>query len=332
MNIIKHLLCIISATLISTVSHAKLICGTVTDENGMPMSAVIIEQEHTEKYAISDLDGSFCIETDDTKRISLCFRFIGYFTRRIDVSEDVKNDTIKITMLPGNDNAAHKFTMDYKNHIGGFALHFGYDFHKSLFDQFTELSPTQIKQLNNNAHYVCLGLSAYIRNIYAKLDFGISPLRKTVNDLYRHLTESYTISAQIGYGFNLLKDRAIILTPYIGINHLSYNEYVAPRNHSISFEDYLKNGYVDYSILQYTGSVGINLSFRILRFGYRKQQGIYISGGADYNFKMHKHPYMFTRATDIYSNSLLTTSPFNAHITLQWMIFTKQSGWFNKTK
>lgn len=325
----KHLLCIISTLTLSIVASATTICGIVSNESGQPMSAVIIEQKNTERYAISDLDGTFCIETDNSKRVSLSFKFIGYFTRTIDIPETMHSDTIKVTMLPGDDYVAYKHTIDYKNHIGGFALHLGYAYHDVKFGQFYELAPSQIYMLNKNSHYVIFGLSGYVRNIYGKVDFGVSPLRKTTNDMYRHLTQTYTVSAQLGYGFNVLKRHTIIITPYIGINHQAYNEYVAPRNESISFEDYLKHGYVDYTILQYTGSVGLNVSFRLLRFGPKKRQGLFISGGAEYNFKMHKHPYLFTRSTNIHTNSLLTIAPFSAHVALQWMIFTKQTGWRN---
>lgn len=313
--------------LFSSSIAGETINGIIKNQNGEPMSAVVIEQNETDNYALSNLDGKFTLDIKPMKRISLSFHFVGYFTRTIDLSPNSLSDTINITMLPGDDEIAKKHTFSFKNNISGFAINIGYQYMHSKFDRFSELTSNQILKLNDNSHYAEIGISGYIHNVYAKIGFGLTPLKRTDVPNYRHLNDSYTISFKLGYGFNILKDNILIITPYLGVNHLLYNEYIAPSNNNISLEEYLRQGYVDYNILQYTGNIGIDFSVKLFSLGTQKRQGIYLNAGAAYNGKLNNHPYISARATRITTSSTIKTSPVTAHLSVIYLISTKP---FNK--
>lgn len=306
---------------------SETISGYIKNQNGKPMSAVVIEQKESENYALSNLDGYFSIDIKPAKKISLTIHFVGYFTRNIDIPYSCISDTLHITMLPGEDDIAKKHSFKFKNHLSGFAINLGYCYIQSNFDAFSELTSSQISTLNENSHYAEIGISGYIYNIYAKIGFGLNELKSTNVPQYRHLNDSYTVSFKLGYCFNILKNNLLIITPYLGVNHLLYNEYIAPANNKITLEEYLQQGYVDYNILQYTGNIGVDVAVKLFSFGKQKRQGIYLNAGVAYNGKLNNHPYISSRATKITTSSIVKTSPVTAHISIEYMISTKP---FNK--
>jgi len=49
----------------------------LSTESGQPISAVIVEDLNTQKWVLSDTDGSFVIETNSTKNLKLLFKILG---------------------------------------------------------------------------------------------------------------------------------------------------------------------------------------------------------------------------------------------------------------
>lgn len=141
--------------------YGKEINGFIKDREGNPISAVIIEQKNTDTYSISDINGFFSIEINPQKKIILRFKYIGYYTKEITIDNDF-NDTIYLTMIPGIDSQAAEYSAYHRSHVGGFGLYFGYKFTQSSFKAFEEFTPSQIKLLNDNIHYINFGFEGYI--------------------------------------------------------------------------------------------------------------------------------------------------------------------------
>lgn len=274
--------------------------GHIVNQTGDPMAAVIVESGN-EVFTLSDTNGDFAL-TIQKRHLpaTVTFKYVKYFTRKIEVKTCMCADTLQIIMLPGNDDKAYEYSAKFRHHVCGFGIYPSYSYFNASFDRFTELNDTQIRQLNVNSHYIGFGLDAYIHNVYIQLNFGFAPLQTSFSPQYRHLTDSYAVSFNAGYTFSPVRNQTLLISPFIGINHLSYNEYVAPRNRYINLDDYFALGYVDYSALQYTGSLGLKIAVRIASFGHLRKQGIYLAAGAAYNFRINRHPYLFTRATHIH--------------------------------
>lgn len=322
------ILATIALLLPTTAINAKrshdTIKGKVEDQNGQPMAAVIVEIENTDVYTLSDINGHFCLDMKShTLPATITFKFVDYFTRHINITPQIAGDSIYITMLPGNDETAEQLSAKHKHKFGAFGISASYSFFNADFNAFTELNDAQIAQLNANSHFFGFGLEANIINIYAHVNFGFAPLRRSFTSQYRHLTDAYSISFNVGYTFPFFKTRTLLITPFIGINHLSYNEYVAPFRPHISLDEYLSLGYVDYSTLQYTASAGAKIAVKIAQFGRHNRQGIYLSASAAYHFKVNKHPYLFSRATHIHTRSSINIFPVTAQASIIYMIGPK---------
>lgn len=329
MKLFKHF--ILSLLFISTQltcyaekNELLSIKGKIVNHEGEPMSAVIVEISNSDIFTLSDINGNFCIDiTKHYLPTSISFKFVDYFTRRIDINKNNISDSLHVTLFPGNDATAELFSAKRKYYVAGFGVYPLYSYFNSTFNTFEELNDAQITQLNSNSHYGGFGLEAHYINIYAQLNFGFAPLRRTYTTQYRHLTDSYIVSFNVGYSFSFIRNQILLITPYVGINHLSYNEYVTPLDKNISLEHYLQTGYVDYRMLQYTGSVGAKVAIRIASFGRKKRQGIYLSAGVAYNFCINKHPYIFARSTHIHTNSSISVFPVNAQASIVYHIGPK---------
>lgn len=306
--------------------YGKEINGFIKDREGNPISAVIIEQKNTDTYSISDINGFFSIEINPQKKIILRFKYIGYYTKEITIDNDF-NDTIYLTMIPGIDSQAAEYSAYHRSHVGGFGLYFGYKFTQSSFKAFEEFTPSQIKLLNDNIHYINFGFEGYIYNFLINLNFGITPLKKATTESFRHMTNSYIVSFNLGYGFNVAPKRTVIITPHIGINHLNFSEYVAPLDKKIPLSSYLEKGYMDLDILQYTGTIGCDFSFKLCSTKENQKQGLYVTLGANYQYKINSTPYISSKLTKITTNSKINVYPLSANISLKYYFFTKQKSW-----
>lgn len=312
--------------LLSHSLYGKEVKGYIKDREGLPISAVIIEQNNTENYTISDINGFFSINLIPQKKVVLRFKYIGYYTKEITIDKEF-NDTIFLTMMPGIDSEAARYSTYHKSHVGGFGLYMGYKFSKTTFNDFNEFTASQISQLNKNINYVNFGLEGYIYNFFINIDFGVTPLQKATTDKFRHMTDSYIVSFNIGYGFNVAPKRSVIITPYIGVNHVAFNEYVAPLDKKIPLSSYLEMGYMDINMLQYTGTIGCDFTFKLCSTKANHKQGLYLTIGADYQYKMNKTPYIVSKSTHITTDSKIKIFPVTASITMNYYFFTKQKSW-----
>ena len=87
---------IIISVFLLLLSHSlfgKEVKGYIKDREGLPISAVIIEQNNTENYTISDINGFFSINLIPQKKVVLRFKYIGYYTKEITIDKEF-NDTI----------------------------------------------------------------------------------------------------------------------------------------------------------------------------------------------------------------------------------------------
>ena len=325
-NKMRNLIILSILLLFSLSLNCKEVCGFIKDREGLPISAVIIEQNNTDIYTISDINGYFSIDLIPQKKIILRFKYIGYYTKEITINKEF-NDTIYLTMMPGNDSDAAQYSTYHRSHVGGFGLYFGYKFSQSKFNNFTEFTTSQINQLNKNIHYIDFGLEGYIYNFLINLDFGVTPLQKATTDKFRHMTDSYIVSFNIGYGFNVAPKRSVIITPHIGVNHLAFREYVAPLDKKIPLSSYLEMGYMDINMLQYIGTIGCDFTFKLCSTKANHRQGLYLSLGADYQYKMNSTPYISSTSTKITTNSKINIFPLIANISLNYYFFTKQKSW-----
>ncbi len=328
----KQITTLITLLLFAHSISSQTVKGIITDNNGDPLSAVIVEQKNSDEYSLSNMNGEFSIAISEKQKPILIFRYVGYFTRTITLPKEYSGDTLYVTMFPGDDAKAQRNSLSHRTHVGGFALHAGYQFHHAKFDKFTELKKCQINNLNKNMHYVALGLSGYIYSFYLNLNFGISPLFTHTHEEMnkRYMNESYTVSFDMGYGVSLMPKREIIFTPYIGVNHLNYTIRTAPKDKNISLDQFFNNnGETNLNMLQYAGSVGFNFSFALSKFGFSKLklQGVYIVADAAYIFPMHRTPIAYARNTNITTDSRIDIFPLHATLTLQYMITTKNKTW-----
>ena len=315
---------LLSAVSLGAKESNYKVYGKIVNQKGEPMSAVIVEIENTDIYTLSEINGNFCLDTKgQSLPETIIFRFVDYYTRRINVTSQMATDSLFITLFPGDDAQAKKLSTKEKIKYGGFGISASYSFIDANFDNFSEMSDNQKAQLNTNSHFFGFGIEADIFNVYCHLNFGFAPVRKTLSSQYRHLTDAYAISFDIGYTFPFFKQKILLLTPYVGINHLLYNEYIAPLNHDISLGDFLSQGYVDYSMLQYTASFGAKLAIKIAEFGRYNQHGIYLSASAAYNLLINSHPYVYSKSTDIYTTSSISIFPVTAQATIIYKIGPK---------
>jgi Ca-activated chloride channel family protein len=87
-NLITFLL-IVVATL-SVTAQEKVVCGIITDENGIPLPAATILVKDTVNGTSSDFDGNYTITAQ--LRDVLVFSYVGYRTEEISVGSESKID------------------------------------------------------------------------------------------------------------------------------------------------------------------------------------------------------------------------------------------------
>jgi TonB-linked SusC/RagA family outer membrane protein len=83
---------------VSSVFEQKQIQGIVTDDLGLPISGVTVLIEGTEFNMTTDFDGKFSFNTDATGK-TLVFSFIGYTTKRVNVTTEVNLKVVLVEEL-----------------------------------------------------------------------------------------------------------------------------------------------------------------------------------------------------------------------------------------
>lgn len=320
---------IISLILVSfsLLSSAQTVVGIIVNQKNEPLPATIIRQtNHPENIAVSNLNGKFTIDLISSKDILLSFSNLGYLTRTLELSRQDINDTINVILLPGSDAQVESLKLTKKLRLTSIFTNFGYNVRGINFGDFTEFTDRQIEVLNKNSHYFSFELASYIKNIYTAIDYGISPLNREMSEVYRHLSNSNTLTFNTGYGFGFTKNNRYVLTPYIGFNRLCITESVVPVATTITLEDYLKQGYMNIQIAQYTGNVGFDFMIKLVNFGRFNRRSLNISAGAAYTFKLHSTPYIYSTATKITTDSKLSVFPIYAKVGLVYMIDFSRKG------
>lgn len=325
-SVFAILIALLSPLLLSAKDKEEVynVEGRIINHHGNPMSAVIVEIANTDIYTLSDIDGNFCLEIiGHNLPATISFRFVDYFTRHINVTPQMAADSILVTLLPGNDKDAERLSAKHKHKYGSFGLSASCTYLNADFTGFSELNDALKEQLNNNSHFIGFGIEADVMNIYAQVNFGFAPMRKSLTSQYRLLTDAYSISFNVGYTFPFFKRKVLLITPFLGINHLSYNEYIAPLKPHIDLDEFLSMGYVDYSALQYTGNLGAKIAVKLADFGRYKQQGIYLNVAAAYHFKINRNPYIYSRATHIHTSSSIKIYPLAVQASIIYKIGPK---------
>src|SRR5690606_16617232 len=80
------------------ISRRQVIKGIVRDENGNPMIGVSILEKGTNNGTVTDLDGSYSLETSDANSV-LVFSYVGY--QRQEVTAGNRSE-INVSMEPDN--------------------------------------------------------------------------------------------------------------------------------------------------------------------------------------------------------------------------------------
>ncbi len=313
------LLCLLSPSLLRAYEKLPFVMGKVYDEQGRPMSAVIIEQVGTESYAVTARDGWFNLNLEPRRHPKITIRFIGYHTLTLDVED---TDSMVIRMIPLSEEYHERDPLGLPA-INGFSLFLGYDFFGASFDNYSEMPVTFIEQLNRHNHNAYFGLSATVRNVYVQLGFGVNPMRRYIAETHRSLTDSYHITFNVGYTFGLYKTNVIMVTPYIGINHLSYQHYLAPVEKDITLDEYLKQGYMNLYMLQYVGRIGGIFDFKLWQIG-QTRHNLYASIGVGYNFKLHRRAHISSVSTKIKSDNGMKVFPLYLECSIRWMLTGKR--------
>ncbi len=311
----------------SLISSAETVVGIVTNQNNEPIPATIIRQIHNHNNTVvSNLNGEFAIDLIECKEIILSFSNLGYLTRTIKLSTEEVKDTIKVILQNGDEAKIESESISRKLRLTSIFTNLGYNSRGVNFKRFTEFTDKQIDILNKNKHYCYFGLASYIKNFYTEISYGMSPLYKEVGEHYRHMSNGTTLTFNTGYGFGFTQNNRYILTPYIGVNRLCITETVAPLSTVITLEDYLKQGYMNIKITQYTGNVGCDFMMKLVNFGRFNRRSLNISAGAAYTFKLHSTPYIYSTATKITTDSKLSVFPIYAKVGLVYMIdFSRKS-------
>ena len=81
------LLLLLATPLLRAGEKLPFVMGKVYDEQGRPMSAVIVEQVGTSAYAVTARDGWFNLNLEPRRRPKISIRFIGYHTLTLDVED-----------------------------------------------------------------------------------------------------------------------------------------------------------------------------------------------------------------------------------------------------
>lgn len=316
---IISLLLLLATPLLRAGEKLPFVMGKVYDEQGRPMSAVIVEQVGTSAYAVTARDGWFNLSLEPRRRPKISIRFIGYHTLTLDVED---TDSMVIHMIPLSEEYSEQDPLGLPA-VNGFSLYLGYSFFGATFDGYTEMPISFIEQFNRHRHNASFGLSATLRNVYVQLGFGVNPMRRYMAETYRSLTDSYHITFNVGYTLGLYRTNVIMFTPYIGVTHLSYQHYLAPLEKHISLDEYLKQGYMNLYMLQYVGRLGGTFDFKLWQIG-RTRHNLYASLGIGYNFKLHRRAHISSVSTKIKSDNGMRIYPLYLEASVRWMLTGKR--------
>ena len=80
-------------------------------------------------------------------------------------------------------------------------------------------------------------------------------------------------------------------------------------------------------MLQYIGTIGCDFTFKLCSTKANHRQGLYLSLGADYQYKMNSTLYISSTSTKITTNSKINIFPLTANISLNYYFFTKPKSW-----
>ena len=89
----KITLALIAMLLLSFVTYAQQVTGTVVDEDGQPLPGVSIQVQGTTRGAITDFDGNYTINANEGD--VLVFSYVGFTTRRVNVTGNTVNVTLQ---------------------------------------------------------------------------------------------------------------------------------------------------------------------------------------------------------------------------------------------
>ena len=84
--------------LVGVAAEARIISGTVTDQTGETIISASVVVKGTTIGTVTDFDGNYSLEVPDDAQV-LVFSYIGLKTQEIDITSDVINTVVVVTIL-----------------------------------------------------------------------------------------------------------------------------------------------------------------------------------------------------------------------------------------
>lgn len=82
----KYLLLLFSLLSYSLQAQERTVTGVVSDEDGIPLPGVTVQEKETSNGTVTNFDGEFTLSVSDSDNTSLFFSFLGYKSQEIQIN------------------------------------------------------------------------------------------------------------------------------------------------------------------------------------------------------------------------------------------------------
>ena len=227
----------------------------------------------------------------------------------------IENDSIDVNFSTMRDN---RYKHNHTHSRFGFFSFIQVDIMFNDFSAFkNDLGEHNIDFMNRSTEPFMWGLGGTYQKWLAELNFGYS-----FNSGYKN--DSLTVKFNstrfgIGFGYNLVKNKKLLVTPRTSIN---WNRYrlINSTKEKVLLEEYVHNRDLDIRLNQLTGFVGLNISYKfynhfILSTNYWAV-GLY--GG--YIFQFNEKPWIYSVDKRLINKNIIDLKNYSLGIRVSWNI------------
>lgn len=296
MEIKKRILALLLPVTLSIVAGAQgtIVTGIILDNRQVPIVGATVCQVNTLNCTAADMNGTFNLQLDADKDMSLQVKCLGFNPVEVVIDES--------TPLPLTINLSPMYIPDdlffeeniTKNSIESFmrsSLSLSVVF--SDFAEFTSELGAYNTDLMDYFSVIGPELGASVSRIYFGFGLGMGYNYKDDHDTL--VIDLKNTSYRLILGYDLVSTRRLRVTPHLSARWLRYRLMNYPAERKISLTNYLSERDIDIRFNQAIAVAGLNIEF--IMDSSAPGRGDYWSIGAEggYAVKLNRTPWVYSK-------------------------------------
>lgn len=292
----------------------ETIIGFIVDEYGEPIPFVSVYQKNSQNSNLSSTDGSFHVSVEIQHSRKLIFTHSGYELLEYNLDES-PTQPLRITLKKRIDRSRYNQSPYNTIKPGPKQWHLSFYFDWMSFDFQAIENEVGIENIDFlNKQDLILGAELGFTNnrFYHGYTAGLFLNTNTQNDSIKKEVNKSLFGFQLGY--KIIDSKVVVFSPNAGIRWYKYRLLNYDKESKIPFNQFLNQRRdLDLRFNHAIAHLGANLSFKIKEKNKDKNSSGYWTFGiyANYLFKIHPHPIIYTKRNRLTSNKKINLQNLN---------------------